>query len=177
MALTIRGLCQELGLTAPVVYRFFANKAEIEQALVQRLASPQALSAPSDEEVVPWLRDLFLHIWRIHQAYPELMTRMAETDALVAQSMATAEMAIEVLRRAGLSPQLAGAAFQSLMAYAIGAAMLALGTKVGDSSMHGMMPQFPNLLSVGIALDSREENVVRQGLERIIASYGIAQSE
>ena len=105
-------------------------------------------------------------------AHPDLLTRMAEIDALPDQGLATTDTLLAGMVAGGLSPTDAGSAFQQLMAYTVGSVMMAIGTQVSDASVAEKMVVHKNVMAAGLMLDSRTEFVFTRGIEQILKGYG-----
>ena len=172
-ALTMRRLCSELGLSAPIVYRLYANKAAIIEGLVGRLLGTEALAHEPGTPVGPWLRETFLMVRREQVKHPELLALMADTEELIDKGMLLCDQVIGALRDAGLSAERAGAGFQVLMAYTIGTVLIARGSISGGATLMRMLAKYPRVLESGPQLDSSSEGVFAQGLDLLIAGLGL----
>jgi TetR/AcrR family transcriptional regulator, tetracycline repressor protein len=114
-ALTIRKLATELGVTPMALYWHFHGKDELLDGLVDRLWGE--VDATVDRNA-PWteqIRGLFeslLKVLRAHPAAPELLQHSKKQGG--AQLNVT-ELALDILRTAGLSPQDASFAARSAL--------------------------------------------------------------
>lgn len=106
-ALTIRKLATELGVTPMAIYWHFHSKQELLVGVCDQIWSEVDIEV---DWSVPWtdqLRGLFTSLLRVLRAHPagtQLFLR-SEEKLHSKNSMLSAEAGLEVLRRAGLSPQ------------------------------------------------------------------------
>ena len=103
-AVTIRRLARELGVTPMALYWHFKDKDELLDALADRLV---AEIDPAIDENAPWQRQLaallgaHLAVLRSHPSAPALLWTRNNTSEPALQ---LTEVALDVLRRAGFSP-------------------------------------------------------------------------
>jgi TetR/AcrR family tetracycline transcriptional repressor len=164
--LTIRRLCEELDLSAPIVYRQFKDKEAIIDGLVARLLESSSLPERGGQSLRQWLHKLFGYMRASWQAHPGLMTMMTAAGPFKEDALRTADVVLKALRDAGLSPEEAGAAFHSLMSYLLGSVALAKGTDEAELRAEGL--SFASLQECARYLDGRQDSVFDQGLERLL---------
>jgi TetR/AcrR family transcriptional regulator, tetracycline repressor protein len=114
-ALTIRKLATELGVTPMALYWHFRGKDELLDGLTERLWSEMDVTVDRNAPWTDQIRGLFeslLKVLRAHPAAPELLLRSKKpTDA----ALHVTELALDILRTAGLSPQDASFATRSAL--------------------------------------------------------------
>lgn len=167
-ALTLRRIEQETGLSAPLVYRHFEDKAAIIQGLIERL-----LLGSEDEQANPeasraWLESLFVKLYRNGRDHSVLLTLLSSVDSLQENALRMTERVLEVLRASGLDAARAGHAFQVLIAYTMGSVSMAHGTKLTNDVLARALPRLPLLLASGPYLDPRDEAVFLRGLNTLL---------
>jgi TetR/AcrR family transcriptional regulator, tetracycline repressor protein len=114
-ALTIRKLAAELGVTPMALYWHFRGKDELLDALGDRLWGEIDLTVDRDAPWTEQIRGLFeslLEVLRAHPAAPELLRhskKMGDT------ALNVTELALDILRTAGFSPEDASTATRSAL--------------------------------------------------------------
>jgi TetR/AcrR family transcriptional regulator, tetracycline repressor protein len=133
-ALTIRKLATELGVTPMALYWHFHGKDELLDGLVDRLWGE--VDATVDRNA-PWteqIRGLFeslLRVLRAHPAAPELLQHSKKQgDA----ALNVTELALDILRTAGFSPQDASFAARSALSTGISLVMSEPGIESLDDT-------------------------------------------
>jgi TetR/AcrR family transcriptional regulator, tetracycline repressor protein len=118
-ALTIRKLANELGVTPMALYWHFRGKDELLEGLADRLWEEMDLSVDREAPWTEQVRGLFeslLSVLRAHPAAPDLLLRAKKpADA----SLEVTELALDILRTAGFSPEEASIATRSALWSAI----------------------------------------------------------
>lgn len=176
--LTVRSLCEEVGVTAPVIYRHFADKEAIVHAIVERILSQGGLTLPTeDDDPREWLRRAFLWFRQEMLAHPQLLPLTTQTDALLEQSLRMSEVVLGVLEQAGVPLLSRGPAFHALMAYTVGSTLMARGTEMSNAAVASVIMQYPNVLANGLNLDPRSEQVFANGLDGILRGFGLLDAE
>jgi TetR/AcrR family tetracycline transcriptional repressor len=114
-ALTIRKLAAELGVTPMALYWHFHGKDELLDGLAERLWGEMDLTADRNAPWTEQIRGLFeslLKVLRAHPAAPELlMHSKKQADA----GLNVTELALDILRTAGFSPEDASFATRSAL--------------------------------------------------------------
>jgi AcrR family transcriptional regulator len=104
-ALSVRRLAQELGVTPMALYWHFKRKDDLLEALADRVVQEVDLSV---DRTLPWLDqvrrliDSFLATLRSH---PAACALLANRDFQGEHSLVALEVVLDVLRRAGFSPE------------------------------------------------------------------------
>ena len=132
-ALTIRKLATDLGVTPMALYWHFRSKDELLTGVADRIWGEVDIAV---DWSAPWTDQLqgmftsFLAALRAHPAAPQLLLRSEKmhSDAAVQ----TTETALEVLRRAGFSPEDASAVARAAMWTAIMLVMSEPGSEFSD---------------------------------------------
>jgi TetR/AcrR family transcriptional regulator, tetracycline repressor protein len=121
-ALTIRKLATELGVTPMALYWHFHAKDELLDGLAERLWGEMDLTVDRDAPWTEQIRGLFeslLKMLRAHPAAPELLRHSKkQADA----GLNVTELALDILRTAGFSPE--DASFATRSALWIGIALV-----------------------------------------------------
>ena len=164
--LTIRRVCDELGVTAPILYRYFRDKDELVEQLVRRLLSAPEVMERGDQALRPWLRGALRRMRATWLEHPSFMAMMVSSEFLRGESLKLAEEMVAGLRAAGLDARGAGAAFHTLMSYMLGSVTLARGTRMTD--LRPELAALPTLASSRTHLDPTEQGVFDEGLDRLL---------
>lgn len=176
--LTIRKLAQSLGVTPMALYWHFRSKDELLSALAEWVWNQIDLSLDPSATWTAQLRGLLeslVGVLRAHPAAPELLMHdHKRTEA----AMRATEVALEVLRNAGIGPVYAAAITRSALWTGI---ML---VSSGPETHHGMPPEelaehvrrdrltlsllpedrFPRLVECAIPMTSKDDAEFHYGL-------------
>jgi TetR/AcrR family tetracycline transcriptional repressor len=105
-AVTIRRLAHDLGVTPMALYWHFRNKEQLLDGLVDRIVAEIDLEV---DTAAPWpkqLRTLLDAILRVLRAHPSAATLLSSTRSTQSErAMRVQELMLDLLRRAGFSPQ------------------------------------------------------------------------
>lgn len=164
--LTIRRLCDELGMSAPVVYKHFADKDEIIGGLLQRIVESEPAARRTDEPPRPWLTRCLRHMRESWLAHPGLMAMMTSSEPMRSEALALAEHILTALRETGLDERQAGGAFHSLMSYMLGSVALARGSATARLTAHTNAQ--PEMARCAPYMDAREDAVFERGLQQLL---------
>ncbi len=173
--LTLRKIESETGLSAPLVYRHFEDKAAIIHGLIERLLPAEE---GEDAEGTPrpstraWLESMFSALYRNGRDHSVLLTLLSSADSLQENALRMTERVLHVLGEAGLEPARAGHAFQLLIAYTMGSVAMAHGTKLTQEVLLRAVMRMPALMAAGPYLDPRDETVFKRGLAAILDGLG-----
>ena len=172
--LTVRSLCAEVGVSAPILYRHFADKDAIVRGLIGRLLSTEQLEAPRDPaQVRGWVRDVFLRIRRELLAHPQLLPLSRESPALLTQSLDFGEVVLEALAVSGLAPHARGPGFHALIAFTIGSVLMVRATEQRDAEVASVIANYPQVLACGPFVDPRSEAVYASALDVLLKGLGL----
>ena len=164
--LTIRRLCDELGLSPPVVYRYVKDKEDIIDGLVRRVIEAQPAVPPPGQSTRDWLFDLLVHMRAQWLAHPGLMVMMTSSEPLKASALESAESVLSALCKTGLTDREAAGAFHVLMSYLLGSVVLARGS--ATAAITTDLPNLPLLARLGRDLDARRHAVFKSGLDALL---------
>jgi AcrR family transcriptional regulator len=167
-ALTLRRIEQETGLSAPLVYRHFKDKAAIIHGLLERLQPAGEDTHAQPEASRAWLESVFVQLYRNGRDHSVLLTLLSSADSLQENALRMTERVLGALRERGLDAARAGHAFQLLIAYTMGSAAMAHGTKLTHDVLARALPRLPALLASGPYLDPRDEAVFLRGLTTLL---------
>jgi TetR/AcrR family transcriptional regulator, tetracycline repressor protein len=107
-AVTIRRLAHDLGVTPMALYWHFRNKEQLLDGLVDRIVAEIDLKV---DAAAPWqqqLRTLLEAILRVLRAHPFAATLLSSTRSTQSErALRVQELILNLLRRAGFSPQAA----------------------------------------------------------------------
>ncbi len=132
-ALTMRRLGRHVGATAAMVYRFFADKDELVEALADRVfaqardRSSAAQEAPPAPVGAPWADQLLLvahGIRRALLAHPSLIPAAVRRPPRQEATLRGIDAGLGLLLAAGLEPEAAAKGYQALLFYTLGFAAL-----------------------------------------------------
>lgn len=122
--LTMKRLAEELGVTPMAVYRYFRNKAELVDAILDRFVQESAVTRdagdPADWQT--WLRRTFSAMHRALVETPGVLTYLGNAQRFGTGAFETLDETLGVLRGAGFDGREAVDAFMTLTSYTIGAA-------------------------------------------------------
>ena len=132
-ALTIRKLATELGVTPMALYWHFRSKDDLLTGVADRIWGEVDIavdwSAPWTDQLQGMFKSL-LSVLRAHPAAPQLLLRTEKLHSEAA--MKATETALEVLRRAGFSPEDASAVARTAMWTALMLVMAEPGSEFPD---------------------------------------------
>jgi len=122
--LTMKRLAEELGVTPMAVYRYFRNKAELVDAILDRFVQEAAVTRDSGDPAdwQRWLRRTFGAMHRALVETPGVLTYLGNAQRFGAGAFETLDETLGVLRAAGFGDGEAVEAFIALTSYTIGAA-------------------------------------------------------
>lgn len=172
--LTMRKLSAELGVSAPIVYRHFEDKAAIIDAIVDALVVRQTLHDRATMTPRAWLVATFSSMYRELTTHPGLLELLASAGPFAAHAMRITDEVLAALEQMGLDPQQAARGFRWLMGSTMGAVMLERGamSALGGGRVQEMtdqLRQYPRLFLAGAHLGGE---LGRQGyvwaLERML---------
>jgi AcrR family transcriptional regulator len=132
-ALTIRKLATDMGVTPMALYWHFRSKEELLEGVGDRIWSEVDIAV---DWSAPWLEQLggmfasLLSVLRAHPAGTEVLLRGEKLHSEA--SLNATEVALEVLRRAGFSPEDASAVARATMWNALMLVMSEPGIAVPD---------------------------------------------
>jgi TetR/AcrR family tetracycline transcriptional repressor len=125
--LTTRALGRRLSVDPTAVYRHFRDKDELLTALADRIvgsAGQPPASTDSDGSLRGQLRSACLCLRRALLAHPAMTPIVVRRPPRGTSSWAVTERVLGLLRQAGFSDQDAARAYQALLFYTLGHAML-----------------------------------------------------
>jgi AcrR family transcriptional regulator len=122
--LTMKRLAGELGVTPMAVYRYFRNKAELVDAILDRFVQESAVTRDSGDPAdwQTWLRRTFGAMHRALVETPGVLTYLGNAQRFGSGAFETLDETLGVLRRAGFGEREAVEAFVALTSYTVGAA-------------------------------------------------------
>ncbi len=131
-SLTIRKLTTELGVTPMALYWHFRGKDELLEGLAERVWSELNTSV---DAALPWpdqLRALLTSLVSVLRAHPAAPQLLAQSERTSDAAMNATEVALELLRTAGFSPQDASAIARTALWTGIMLVMSEPGIKLLD---------------------------------------------
>jgi len=173
-AVTMRRLGSELGVDPTAVYRHFRDKAELLVAMADRLLV-EVLEG--FEPTGAWRADLRALTLRARQAYlahPRLAYLVASSAAPLPSESRISELALGMLRDAGLPDADAALAFQALESYTAGVSSMdaATGADSGETWRRSFgalaADEYPNLSSTASLLYRDDEAAFTFGLDLML---------
>lgn len=155
--LTMRKLSAELGVSAPIVYRHFEDKAAIIDAIVDALVARQKLLDRATMPPRAWLEATFSSMYNELTTHPGLLELLASAGPFAAHAMRITDEVLSALEAMGLDTPRAARAFRWLMGAAMGAVMMERGamSAIADGRVQEMtdsLRQYPRLFLAGAHL-------------------------
>jgi AcrR family transcriptional regulator len=185
--ITIRKLSDRFGVTPMAIYRYFENKAEIIDVVVDLFLSEIAIVEGDTSDWREWLRSTCKR-WRAALVEtPGIIPRLGISFSRGEGGLAATEAVLAVLREAGLSGESAVRGFFALARYTVGTAAnevawrRAMATAGADTSGHSwrsrahfasVSPErFPRVVELASHLAEYEgAGPFDDGLDRILDS-------
>lgn len=192
--LTTRALGRQLGVDPTAIYRHFRSKDELLAAMADRIigSSDGERLAIADHDGSPrgQLRNVCLRLRRAVLTHPTMTAIVVHRPSQGAHSRALTEHALGVLRRAGLGDDGAARAYQVLMSFTLGHAMLAAPYAAQDAaqasaeleaihSTYTSLPasHYPNTAAVAPYLCGTLDEQFSYGLDRLLDGLGVEVSQ
>lgn len=173
-ALTLRRVGAELGVDPTALYRHFRDKAELFEAIADRLLDEVVRSVRMTGEWRRDLTELALSARRAYLTHPRLAHILAASPDPLANNQRLAEMSIGALRAAGLTDEDSAMAFEVWQSYVAGASSLdaEVGRGVEDRWRRAFAvldpDEFPNSVMVSRFLYPADDRVFRLGLDLLL---------
>ena len=105
-AVSVRRLARELGVTPMALYWHFADKATLLHALGDRLLGGLDLTVAEGESWPQQLREFVVSLTAVLRAHPSAAVLIGSLPTTASENALRAtEVALEILRRAGFSPE------------------------------------------------------------------------
>jgi AcrR family transcriptional regulator len=139
--LTIRKLAERLGISPMGIYRYFRNKAEIVEELVDLVVGKYDVTNHHETDWAEWISTAFCLMRRGLRDHPGVIPLLGTVASSGPNAMAVMEEVLRVLRSGGLERRAAAGAFHTLISYTIGSVAI-------ESHVHGR--------PVGEELDAEE---------------------
>jgi AcrR family transcriptional regulator len=165
-ALTMRRLGSELGVEAMSLYRHFADRAALLEALADRLAS-ELEPAPCGDDWAEALREFAAALRALARRHPAAFALLSARVLLAPSALPAIEEVLASLRRGGFTPARAVLAYRILASFARGYALSEL-----DGFALELAPEvpLPAIRAHGRRLASEpSESSFRAGLETFVA--------
>lgn len=147
--LTMRRLASELGVSAPIVYRHFEDKASIIDAIVQSRVEKHRFHERADLPVRSYLHEMFSTVYRDLTEHPGLIELLQSAGPFTDHAMRVTDGVVGVLRAEGLDAATAARFYRWLMGYTMGAVMMQSGARSSIASrineLTERMAQYPSL--------------------------------
>jgi AcrR family transcriptional regulator len=161
-AVTMRRLGSELGVDPTAVYRHFRDKDELLVAVANRLLVEVLEGFAPTGGWREDLRALTLRARRVYLAHPRLAYLVASSQAPLPSESRISELALGMLRGAGLADDDAALAFQALESYTAGVSSMDATTGGGGEAWRRAFDalaaeDFPNL-SITASLLYRDDD-------------------
>lgn len=187
--LTTRALGRRLGVDSTAVYRHFRDKDELLTALADRIvggASQPPASTDGDASLRGQLRNACLCLRRALLAHPAMTPIVVRRPPRGTSSWAVTEHALGLLRQAGFDDGDAARAYQALLFYTLGHAMLEApyaalepeqaATELTASRVtYASLPpsRYPNIAAVAPHLYGSPDEQFAYGLDRLLDGLGL----
>jgi AcrR family transcriptional regulator len=118
--LTVRKMVSRLDVSPMAVYRYFRNKAEIVDKLVDLVVSDYDVTNHEEEDLQDWLRTTFSLMRDALCSHPGIIPLLGNATFAGSNAMSVMERILTELRSAGLSQEQAPQLFHLLMVYTVG---------------------------------------------------------
>ena len=119
--LTMRGLANDLGVTAMALYSHVTNKDDILDEVMDRVLARDAMPVlEPDGDWKAWTLDAANRLRAVLMRYPALLDRYCRRPVGVPAALRRMETALEVLRRAGFDDEACIAAYTTIHTYTLG---------------------------------------------------------
>jgi TetR/AcrR family transcriptional regulator, tetracycline repressor protein len=190
-ALTARAFGHRLGVDATAVYRYFRNKDELVNALADRIigsGTPPLASTDGSGRPRSQLRAACIALRRALLAHPAMTAVIVRRPPRGAHTWAVTEHALGLLRQAGFNDRDAARAYQALLYYTLGHALLEAPYAALDPTqstaelsagrlMYQALPvsDYPNTAAVAFHLYGSLEEQFSYGLDRLLDGLGHAE--
>lgn len=187
--LTTRALGRRLGVDPTAVYRHFRDKDELLTALADRIvgsANQPPASTDGDDSLRGQLRNACLYLRRALLAHPAMTPIVVRRPPRGTNSWAVTEHALGLLRQAGFDDGDAARAYQTLLFYTLGHAMLeapyaalepeqaAAELTASRLSYASLSPsRYPNTAAVAPHLYGSLDEQFAYGLDRLLDGLGL----
>jgi TetR/AcrR family transcriptional regulator, tetracycline repressor protein len=190
-ALTTRALGHRLGVDPTAVYRHFRNKDELINALADHILGSSTPPASTDHDGSPrgQLRAACITLHRALLAHPAMTAILVRRPPRGANTWAATERALGLLRQAGYNHRDAARAYQALLYYTLGHAMLeahyaalepsqAITELTASRMMYQSLPasEYPNTAAAAPYLYGSLEEQFSYGLDRLLDGLGLGES-
>jgi AcrR family transcriptional regulator len=192
--LTTRALGRRLGVDPTAIYRHFRSKQELLTALADRIVGSGSGDQPAivDGDGSPrgQLRSACLGLRRALLAHPAMTALVVRRPPRGANTWAMTEHVLGLLRQAGLGDHDAARAYQALVFYTLGHAMLeapyaaldpdqAAGELDANRQMYASLPasRYPNATAVAPHLYGSLEEQFAFGLNRLLDGLGMGAGD
>lgn len=149
--LTMRGLAEELGVTAMALYTHVENKDDILDQIIDRVLEREALELPDEtEDWKAWTIAAAERLRSVLTQYPALLDRYCRRPVGVPAALSRMEAALAVLRTAGFGEEAAVAAYATIHTYTLGFAALEIAREMfrrqhgprGDGALTEASPHY-----------------------------------
>lgn len=173
-ALTLRRVGAELGVDPTALYRHFRDKAELLEAVADRILGEVVRSLRMTGDWSKDLTQLALSARHAYLTHPRLAHILATSPDPLPNNQRLAELAIGALRAAGLTDEDAAQAFEVWQSYVAGASSLdaEVGRGLEDRWRRTFMVlaenEFPNSVAVAPFLYPADDRVFRLGLDLLL---------
>jgi TetR/AcrR family transcriptional regulator, tetracycline repressor protein len=190
-ALTTRALGHRLGVDPTAIYRHFRSKDELVNALADRIVgtgTQPPVSSDGDGDPRGELRSVFLALRRALLVHPAMTAIVVRRPPRGRNTWAITEQALALLRSAGFDDGGAAHAYQALLFYTLGHAMVEAPYAALDPAqvavelaasrgMYQMLParEYPNTAAVAPHLYDSLEKQFAYGLDRLLDGLGITR--
>jgi TetR/AcrR family transcriptional regulator, tetracycline repressor protein len=188
--LTTRALGRRLGVDSTAVYRHFRSRDELLSAIADHIVGSsggdQPVGTDGDGSLHAQLRGVFLRLRDALLAHPAMAAIVVRRLPRGANSWAVTEHALSLLRQAGFSDPDAARAYQALLFYTLGHAMLeapyaaldpdqAAAELTASRLIHQSLPasRYPSTAAVAAHLYGALDEQFRYGLNRLLDGLGL----
>ena len=118
--LTVRKMASRLDVSPMAVYRYFRNKAEIVDNLVDLVVGDYDVANHEEEQLSDWLRTTFCLMRDALCSHPGIIPLLGNATFVGSNAMSVMERILAELRAAGLTQEAAPQLFHLLMTYTVG---------------------------------------------------------
>jgi AcrR family transcriptional regulator len=168
-ALTMRRLAADLGVEAMSLYYHVASKEALLDGVVETVLAEMELPAAAPEDWMDLLESMLLSFRRALADHPNAIPILVARPLNTSVSASYVEAPVRALGAAGFSPAQTGEAYQSLIAYSFGHALISsLAAPPAAETSPLKAPDAAERFPATVALDGAPRRFDEDGFKRAV---------